>query len=58
MAAADANGNGEVLPIVDAFFILDEFFSAGSPEIPAPFPDCGVDEASVEALGCEVSSCQ
>jgi hypothetical protein len=45
--AADANGDGEI-DISDAIFLLN-FLFLGGPDLPAPYPDCGL----APDLGCE-----
>ena len=56
-AAADANGDNEVSFLIDSLFMLNAGFVAGSPIPPAPYPDCGPDQVTVDALGCATPSC-
>ncbi|MCA8961009.1 MAG: dockerin type I repeat-containing protein [Planctomycetes bacterium] len=53
--AADTNGDG-AMDIADAVYALSYLFLTGSPEPPAPFPDCGVGPG-IGALGCASSIC-
>ena len=53
-AAADADSNDVVFPILDALYVLDFGFVSG-PEPAAPFPDCGTDPSGV--LSCDMSTC-
>jgi hypothetical protein len=47
--AADADDSGRI-ELSDAVLVLDFLFRRG-PELPQPFPDCGVDETT-DSLGC------
>ncbi|MEM7234387.1 MAG: dockerin type I domain-containing protein [Planctomycetota bacterium] len=49
--AADANNDGEI-DISDAIFVLSFLFMGGE-TIPQPFPQCGLDQGTIDLLGCE-----
>lgn len=57
MAAADADADGVVSPLADAVRILAAVFVAGTPPIAAPHPDCGLDQQTVDLVGCEQTQC-
>ncbi|MCA8962553.1 MAG: hypothetical protein KDC38_18640, partial [Planctomycetes bacterium] len=48
--AADAN-NDSGIDIADPIYTLSYLF-AGGPIIPEPFPQCGLDQGPIDALGC------
>ena len=51
--AADVDGDGVLVPLVDAVYLLGFGFQGGPPP-PAPFPTCG---PGVEVVGCVLESC-
>ncbi len=55
-SAQDSNDDGQV-NIADAIFLLGYLFGEAVPELPAPFPACGLDETT-DLLGCSTSSCR
>ena len=60
-AACDADGNGIFNALVDALYIFNFAFVSGSEPIPAPFPDCDLEDGtgfdSIGVLGCEEPFC-
>ena len=57
LAQADANGDDAVNPLVEGVFLLNFGFIPGSEPIPPPYPDCGLDQDTVDAVGCDDSPC-
>lgn len=53
LAAADTDGDHNLNPLVDGLHMLNFGFVPGSPPVPAPFPSCGEDAATTDALGCD-----
>lgn len=57
LAACDANGDGLVAgQVSDAVFLLNFNFMGGE-QIPEPFPDCGLGNASDDVVGCAHQNC-
>ena len=55
MDAADSN-NSSVVDISDPVFTLNFLFLGGAP-IPAPYPQCGLDEGPIDTLDCDPCAC-
>lgn len=54
--SADYNDDG-MTNIADAVYLLNRLFVPGSPAPPPPFPACGPDGTTGDALACPISPC-
>ena len=57
LAAIDADGSDSFSGLTDGVYILNFGFVPGTPPFPDPFPFCGTDESTIQALGCLDPSC-
>ena len=57
LATLDSDGDDAVEGLVDAIYFLNALFLDGTPSIPAPSPNCGVDADTTINLGCNETAC-